>query len=391
MKVLVASTAGSGHFEPLVPVARACVAAGHEVRVAAPASFAATVAKTGLEHLPFDDAPPDQLRAVFAALPPLDGASPADIDAGNTTVVREVFARLDAGSALAALRAAMTRWRPDVVLREQAELGSYLAAEAAAVPHVQMNTSLSSFVDLPGLVEEPLVALGAGPGLPGLRAAPRITLLPASLDGVSVSQTGPLERVRVEQPTGGTPPLPDWWDGRTDPLVYVTFGTVAASLGLFPELYRRVVDAVADVPTRVLLTTGEAGDPDALGTLPRNVHVERFWPQREVMPHVSAMVAHGGLSTTLLALSAGVPMLLLPLFADQFFNADRVEQVGAGVVARGGPTTGAARLPDLLDRLLDNASLRAGAAAVAEEIAGHPPVSRAVALLERAASTTMGG
>lgn len=391
MRVLVATTAGSGHFEPLVPVAHACVAAGHEVRVAAPASFAATVARTGLEHWPFDDAPPDHMGEVFAQLPALDGASPAEIDAGNAVVVREVFARLDAGAALPGLTTAMARWRPDVVLREQAELGSYLAAEAAGVPHVQLNTSLSCFLDFAGLVEEPLVALGADPGLAGLRAAPRVTLVPGSLDGASVSQTGPLERVRVEQVPGGRPELPDWWAGRAGPLVYVTFGTVAASVGLFPDLYRRVVDALADAPVRVLLTTGDAGDPEALGTVPPNVHVERFWPQRDVMPHAAAMVAHGGLSTTLVALSAGVPMLLLPIFADQPFNADRVEKIGAGVVARGGPAAGAARLPDLLDRVLGETSLREGAAAVAEEIAGLPPVSRAVAVLEHAASTTMGG
>lgn len=390
MRVLVATTANTGHFEPLVPFARACADAGHEVRVAAAASFAEAVERAGFAHLPFADVPADQTSSVFATLPPLDGASRAEIDAGNVTVVREVFARLDAGAALPGLTDAMADWRPDLVLRETAELGSYVAAEAAGVPHVQVNTGTSSFMDTLAVVEEPLVALGASPGLAGLRACARLTLVPGSLDGSAPDGTAPPARFR--EPTRDAPvhALPDWWQGQEGPLVYVTFGTVAASVGLFPELYLRVVEGLAGLPVRVLLTTGAKGDPTALGTLPANVHAERFWPQREVMPHAAAMVAHGGLGTTMLALSHGVPMVLLPLFADQAHNAGRVAEVGAGVVAHGGPRA-APDLPDLLGRVLVDPSFRSCAAAVAEEIAGLPPVSRAVAVLEQAASTTMGG
>ncbi len=387
MRVLVATTANTGHFEPLVPFARACAEAGHEVRVAAAASFAGQVEQAGFAHLPFADAPADESGAVFAGLPPLDGASAADIEAGNVTVIREVFARLDAGAALPGLTAAMADWRPDVVLRETAELGSYLAAEAAGVPHVQLNTSTSSFVDLPAVVEEPLVALGARAGLAGLRAAPRLTLVPESLDGTAPDGTAAPSRFR--EPVGDGPAaLPDWWPGPWRPLVYLTFGTVAAKVGLFPELYQRVVAEMADLPVRVLVTTG-AGDPAALGPVPDNVHVEQFWPQRDVMPHASAMVAHGGLGTTLLALGHGVPMALLPLFADQAHNAGRVADVGAGLVASGGPAA-AAELAGLLKQVLADPAFPARAGSLAEEIAGLPPVSRAVDVLEQAASTTMG-
>ncbi len=387
MRVLVATTANTGHFEPIVPFARACASAGHEVRVAAAASFAAAVGSAGFVHVPFSDAPPEETGAVFATLPPLDGASPADIEEGNVVVVREVFARLDAGAALPGLTEAMADWRPDVVLRETAELGSYLAAEAAGVPHVQLNTGLSSFMDVASVAEAPLVALGAAPGLAGLRAAPRLTLVPGSLDGSSPDGSAAPTRFREPSPAGPAE-LPDWWPGHDGPLVYVTFGTVAAVVGLFPALYDAVVTALADQPVRVLLTTG-AGDPAELGPLPGNVHVERFWPQREVMPHAAAMVAHGGLGTTMLALTHGVPMVLLPLFADQTHNASRVADVGAGVVAHGGPGAAAA-LPDLLGQVLDDPSSRARAGSLAAEIAGHLPVARAVPLLERVASTTMG-
>lgn len=126
--------------------------------------------------------------------------------------------------------------------------------------------------------------------------------------------------------------MPRWWGDRTDPLVYVTFGSVAASLGLFPGCYRTVIESLGDAPVRVLMTLGEAGAPEALGPLPDNVHVEQWWPQRDVMPHVAAVVGHGGFATTLLALAAGVPQVVVPLFSfDQFENADRVAAVGTGV------------------------------------------------------------
>ncbi len=52
MHVLFATTAHDGHFGPLLPFARACAAAGHEVRVAAPESYGEALARAGLRHEP---------------------------------------------------------------------------------------------------------------------------------------------------------------------------------------------------------------------------------------------------------------------------------------------------------------------------------------------------
>jgi glycosyltransferase len=172
----------------------------------------------------------------------------------------------------------------------------------------------------------------------------------------------------------------------SDRLVYVTFGSVAAGIGLFPMLYRGVVDAVADLPVRVPLTLGDAGDPEALGPLPANVHVERWWPQADVMPHASAMVGHGGMGTTLAGMVAGVPQVVVPLFADQPYNGARIEAIGGGVVLEGGPPA-VAGLADALRRVLDEDWYRAGASRVAEQIGRLPPASDAVPLLEAVAAS----
>src|SRR6476619_998989 len=94
MRVLFATTAGTGHFGPMMPVARACAAAGHEVRVAAPVSFAGHVERAGLPFEPFDDVPPDVLGPIFGRL------SSVSMEAANRIVVGDVFGRLDAQAAL---------------------------------------------------------------------------------------------------------------------------------------------------------------------------------------------------------------------------------------------------------------------------------------------------
>ena len=112
---------------------------------------------------------------------------------------------------------------------------------------------------------------------------------------------------------------------------------------------------------RVLVTVGRHADPAELGALPPNVHVERWVAQASVMPHAAAMVAHGGAGTTLAALAAGVPLVMLPLSADQPINARHVAELGAGVALDGG-ATGVARLAEAVARVLRGAVLPQGGA-----------------------------
>ena len=70
-----------------------------------------------------------------------------------------------------------------------------------------------------------------------------------------------------------------------------------------------------------------------LGTTPPNSHVERWWSQDQVMAQAALTVNHGGFGTTLAALAAGVPQVVVPLFAlDQFETAALISEVGTGVV-----------------------------------------------------------
>jgi UDP:flavonoid glycosyltransferase YjiC (YdhE family) len=129
--MLFSSTAGAGHFGPMIPIAHACAAAGHAVAVAAPASFGGSVAKAGLAHLPLPDVPSDQVGAVYNRLPSLPR------EEANRVVVAEVFGRLDAQTSLTTLLTVIREWRPDVVIRDPAEFGALVAAERFGLPQVR--------------------------------------------------------------------------------------------------------------------------------------------------------------------------------------------------------------------------------------------------------------
>jgi UDP:flavonoid glycosyltransferase YjiC (YdhE family) len=170
----------------------------------------------------------------------------------------------------------------------------------------------------------------------------------------------------------------------------VSFGSVAGSLPVFPDLYRAAIAALADLPVRVLLTTGVDGDPSELGDLPPNVHVEHWIDQRRVLPLAAAVVGHGGHGSTLGTLFHGVPQALVPLFSgDQWANARRVGEVGAGIAL-----TGAARsiftspgpdvvdaLPEAVARLIENPGYRHTAERIAAAARALPGIDDALLAL----------
>lgn len=377
MRVLVATTAITGHFRPLVPFADALRAAGHDVVVAAPESFAAVVKAAGFVHRPFADAPAEELEAIFVSLSGLSS------DEGNAIVVREVMGRIDTRAALPGMEAVIREWQPELILRETSEFSSYIVATNTGIPHVQVAAGLAFFDQLGfSLLEEPLGELGADPGLAALRSALRLSLVPKCLDDAPMPD---IDVRRFRYPSEGTGDrLPDWWSGSPDPLLYITFGSGAGRPGLFPGFYQAVLAAVGDLPVRVLLTIGDAGDPDVLRPAPANVHVERWLPQEAVMPHAAAMVGHGGTGTTLLGLASAVPMVVIPLFAEHPHNARRVESVGAGIALQDGEAT-VEGLTEAVRRILDEESYRVAATRIAEEMARLPWPTEAVPLLEEAA------
>jgi glycosyltransferase len=393
MRVLFSTTAGTGHFGPLIPVARVCQAAGHTVAVAAPARFAEAVTGAEFDHLPFADPSPELRGKVFGRAPQ------RTFDEMNRLVLAEVFARLDAQAALPALSEIMIDWRP--VVREPCEFGSLVAAESAGIP--QLRVAIMTGRIGPGIlsvVRESLAELSSLAGLLPERAAgvllqaDCLTSVPEALDSgdlmlggaeaeEAVSDRGRMWRFRTDTPV--KPKLPATWGDPADPLIYVSYGSVTAQPEFSP-IYDATLQTLADLPVRVLMTTGRGFDVGQLEPIPPNTHVEQWWPQEAVMGAAAAVVGHGGFGTTMAALAAGVPQVVVPLFAfDQSVHARRVAEVNAGIQLPGG-LAAVADLPAALRRVLDDPAFARGARAMAAETAALPDIAECLPLLEQLAS-----
>jgi MGT family glycosyltransferase len=163
----------------------------------------------------------------------------------------------------------------------------------------------------------------------------------------------------------------------------VSFGTVLGYMSRATGVFRAVLDALDGLPVRALLTVGRRFDPALLAPVPPNVRVEAWVDQADVLGQVDLVVCHGGSGTVLGALTAGVPIVVVPVFADQFANASRVADCGAGVVVVEAGASGdernmisvdaAPRIADAISTVLaDRASYRSAALHVAEDISSSP-------------------
>ncbi len=296
-------------------------------------------------------------------------------------MMQEVFAGLNARAALPDVLRLLADYRPDVVLREPTEYAGMLAAEQLRVPSGRIAIMAAaveawSVPVVAGVLDRHRRRLGLRRDPSGERISdsPYLTAIPEAME--DPDHLGPPQAMRFREPDVRPWSLPDWWDGDERPLVYVSYGSVTPQLGHFAALFRATVAALDQLPARVLFTVGNDVDRDALGPVPANVHVERWIPQAALMPHAAAIVCHGGAGSTRMALAAGVPLVVVPGFADQHRNAERVAALGAGAALDAGSLAG---LGDAVRRLLDEPSYRAAARRVAAEVAGLPTVDAAPA------------
>jgi hypothetical protein len=254
MRILFTTTRGAGHFNPLVPFARACLRAGHEVLIAGPSQVEAQAERAGLRFSAFPEPPEDELAAAWNPVFSLP------LEKQDEHVVREVFAGCHARAALPGTLELIDRWGAELVVRESAEFSGAIAAERLGVAHVTVGVSLAASTDrlyigaAAPVVDELRTGLGLAPDPDAERllAAPLLTRAPGSLD--EPAETVPALRFRdAREPAA---PLADWWDGADAPLVYLSFGTEVPTMSFYPGLYRAALAALAKQPLRVLVTIG---------------------------------------------------------------------------------------------------------------------------------------
>jgi UDP:flavonoid glycosyltransferase YjiC (YdhE family) len=384
VRALFASTRGTGHLNPLIPFIDACRRGGHETLVAGPPDLAEAVEQAGFPYSRCDPPPEEVLGPTWGRV-----QSAASVEEGEAIVVGEIFGRLNVEAALPRMSAACEEWEPDVILHEPAEYASAIAAEEFGIPHARVAIGLfSSEREMTEIASPALEA--TSPGITqAIADSPYLSLFPESLEEPA---TADLPARRFRDPAADDAPgaLGDWWAADERPLVYLSFGSVAGGLPAAPAIYGSALEAVADVPARILVTTGRSLDLEALEPAPENAHLAPWVPQADALAEADLVVCHGGSGTTLGSLAAGLPLVIVPLFADQPPNARRVADVGAGLVVeplREGPTKA---LPSSIDpgslreailTALDSAALASGAQAIADEMGRLPDTDAALEVL----------
>jgi MGT family glycosyltransferase len=172
--------------------------------------------------------------------------------------------------------------------------------------------------------------------------------------------------------------LPEALRSREGGLVYLSLGSLGSA---DVELMRRLVTVLADTRYRYVVSKGPRADEF---DLPENMVGEARLPQTSIVPQVDLVITHGGNNTTTEAFHFGKPMIVLPLFWDQYDNAQRVQEVGAGLRL---DTYGFEddELRSAVDRLLGDEDLRTRVDAQGATIRAADGTVRAADLIEQVA------
>jgi MGT family glycosyltransferase len=159
------------------------------------------------------------------------------------------------------------------------------------------------------------------------------------------------------------------------PVVYLSLGSLASG---DVELMQGLIDSLADAPWRVIVSKGPQ---HAELTLADNMVGEEFLPQTSILPQVDAVITHGGNNTVTECLHFGKPMVVLPVFWDQYDNAQRMAETGLGIRL---DTYGhdPAELPAAVERLLGDRALAARLAAISQRLQASPGTERAADRIE---------
>lgn len=159
-------------------------------------------------------------------------------------------------------------------------------------------------------------------------------------------------------------------------LVYLSLGSLG---GADVELMQRLVDVLATSPHRFIVSKGPQADKI---TLAPNMVGEQTLPQTNVIPKVDLVITHGGNNTTTESLHFGKPMVLLPLFWDQYDNAQRMHELGFGVRLSTYAFTDD-ELHGAVERLLADTDLRARLDEIGRNIRARDGLTRGADIIER--------
>ncbi|OMC38432.1 hypothetical protein A5740_27140 [Mycobacterium sp. GA-1841] len=355
MNVLFVTMDGGGNVPPMLAVAAAVADAGHRVHVIGHETLEQQVENAGLAFKAYPTARDWDSRREHSALSWVPMFNDANIGAD--------------------VRQLCERDTPDVAVVDCMLLPALAAVQDAAIPHAVFSHTQRHYLN-------GRYRLGAGTAarLYGYRIS-------RLWDAADLNIVATVRRLDAEsrrpQPAnvrwvGAIVPArrPHRPDG--PPLVLVSM----SSNGFRGQrrTLARVVDALATLPLRAVVTTGGAVEPDTLPTAP-NVEVRGYADHGALMPRCSLLIGHGGHDTTFRALAHDMPVLIIPAsgLSDQRLVGQSIAAAGAGVTMGRSASTESIR--HAIDAVLSHPGYQFAAAEIGREIRGSRAGDRAVQLI----------
>lgn len=339
-KIMAFCIPAHGHHNPMLPVVTELVKRGNRVRFYSFGEFREKIERTGAEFFPCD-----------RFLPELTEQEAQGIKRVSTTEMTLVDLRTTANMD-AFLSSQVAAFQPDVIFTDSVCFWGKLTARKYGIPMVVSTSTFAfnryssrymknSFGEMVDLIK------GSGRVKAALKDLERYGYHEKSVmplvqnDNYTDTVVYATERF---QPCSETfskhyafvgPSLdrsmePDKTGGR--PLVYISMGTV---LNEKPDFYKTCIKALAGEDVEILISCGQAVDPESLGPLPENVRVLPRVDQPETLAHAGVFLTHCGMNSVSESLYMATPMVLFPQTNEQRAVARRAAEMGAGLELKG--------------------------------------------------------
>lgn len=330
-----------GHTNPTLGVVRELVARGHEVLYYSYEPLRGAIEAAGARFVPCDDFDA-QLR-----LTPEEGRRVGKDLALSTRVLVDTTLALDGP-----VCREMEALRPACIVGDSMAVWAKAAAWKLGLPYVCSTTtfafnrySAKVMKNSPGQMLSMLLSLPAirrdigrlqGAGYPVNSVLDLLqsdehthTLIYTSPQFQPCADTFPAEYYSFVGPS--LRPVEAPFEKKRDLLIYISLGTVN---NLMPRFYRDCIAALGDTEYQVVLSVGTDTDIAALGPLPENVEVHPTVDQMALLEKADVFLTHCGMNSANEALAYGVPLICLSQTAEQGGVAERVTELGAGLLLK---------------------------------------------------------
>ena len=348
MRVLFASHGAAPHLYPMVPLAWAFRAAGHEVRLASQTRIRDQLVRCGLPAFEISGAPQwtdaqrqETVNTIYrqGPWPPRWARDPGALTGAQRAYLEFIGRRLIATAEAMADELILIglAWRPDLIVYDQITFAGEVAAARLGVPAVRHLCGTVAFpraeFDATGEPLAEYARLFSSRGLPMVRdPLAWVDMTPPSMRVASVPNTVDVRYV----PYNGAGTVPDWLaEPARRPRVCVTWGHTAA-IALGDEASRPfllALEAIAELDVEIIVVT-TAEQIERLTGLPPGTRTAASAPLHLILPYCDVLVQQGGDGTTLTAASCGVPQLAISRKPDAEVSPGQLAGVGAGIHLR---------------------------------------------------------